>query len=52
MWEDATSALNEAIEALNLMEELSSVMPTGALFGSVSVILRAIRVSSPWFFVD
>ena len=43
--EDAVSALNEAIEALNLMKELSNIMPTGALFGSVSVILRTIRVS-------
>ena len=48
----AVSALNGAIEALNLMEELSSVMPTGALFSSVDVILRTIRVSFLWFFVD
>jgi len=50
--EDAISALNEAIQVLNLMKELSSIMPTGALFGSVSFVLRTIRVSFLCFFVD
>jgi len=43
--EGAISALNTAIEALNLAKELSSIVPAGALFGSASVILTIIRVS-------
>ena len=40
-----TSALNAAIEALNLAKEISSITPAKAVFGSVSIILAAIRVS-------
>jgi len=40
------SALNVAIETLNLAKELSSITPAKAVFGSVSVILVTIRVSS------
>jgi hypothetical protein len=43
----AISALNAAIEALNLAKELSSITPAKAVFGSVSVILAMIRVSLP-----
>ena len=39
------SALNAAVEALNLAKELSSITPAKAVFGSVSVILTMIRVS-------
>ena len=39
------SALNTAIEALNLAKELSSIAPAKALFGSVSTVLAIIRVS-------
>jgi len=39
------SALNAAIEALNLAKESSSITPAKAVFGSVSVILAMIRVS-------
>jgi len=45
--EDAISALNTAVEALNLAKELSSIAPAKALFGSVSTILAIIRVSFP-----
>jgi hypothetical protein len=41
----AISALNAAIETLNLAKELSIVTPAKAVFGSVSVILAMIRVS-------
>ena len=41
----AISALNTAIETLNLAKEVSSVTPAKAVFGSVSVILAMIRVS-------
>ena len=43
--EGAISALNIAIEALNLAKELSSITPAKAVFGSVSVILTMIKVS-------
>jgi len=44
--ESNISALNAAIEGLNLAKELSTIMPAKAVFGSVSVILTMIRVSS------
>jgi hypothetical protein len=44
--EGTISTLNAAIEALNLAKELSSITPAKAVFGSVSVILATIRVSS------
>ena len=47
----AISALNVAIETLNLAKELSSITPAKAVFGSVSVILTMIKVSL-LFFVD
>jgi hypothetical protein len=37
--EGTISALNAAIEAMNLAKELSSITPAKAVFGSVSVIL-------------
>ena len=40
------SVLNGAIEALNLAKELSSITPARVVFGSVSVILTVIKVSS------
>ena len=43
--EDAVSALNVAIEALNLAKEVSSITPAKAVFGSVSVLLAMIKVS-------
>ena len=39
------SALDLAIEALNLAKEVSSVTPAKAVFGSVSIILMMIKVS-------
>ena len=45
---DATSALNAAIEALDLAGGLSTVTPAKDVFGSVSVSLTMIRVSSFW----
>jgi hypothetical protein len=39
------SALNVAIEALNLAKEISSITPAKAVFGSVSVLLVMIKVS-------
>ena len=41
----AISALNAAIETLNLVKEVSSVIPANAAIGVVSVILEMIRVS-------
>jgi hypothetical protein len=41
----ALSALNVAIEGLNLAKEISSVAPAKAVFGSVSVLLVMIKVS-------
>ena len=43
--EGAISALDVAIEALNLAKEISSIAPAKAVFGSVSVVLAMIRVS-------
>ena len=40
----ALSALNTAIEAMNLAKEVSGVMPAKAVFGSVSILLTMIRV--------
>ena len=40
-------ALNMAIEALNLANEISCIAPAKAVFGSVIVLLTMIRVSSP-----
>ena len=39
------SALNVAIETLNLVKEVASITPAKAVFGSVSVILAMIKVS-------
>ena len=39
------SALNGAIETLNLAKEISSIPLAKAVFGSVSVVLAMIRVS-------
>jgi len=47
--EKTISALNVAIETLNLAKEISSITPAKAVFGSVSVILATIRVSSLLF---
>ena len=49
--EGAISALNAAIEALNLAKDISSIAPAKAVFGSVSVVLAMIRVGS-FLFVD
>jgi len=48
----AISALNAAIEAMNLAKELSSITPAKAVFGSVSVILTMTRVGFPPIRVD
>ena len=40
------SALNVAIEALNLAKEISGITPAKAVFGSVGVLLAMIRVRS------
>ena len=40
------SALNVAIEALNLAKEISGITPAKAVFGSVGVLLVMIRVRS------
>ena len=41
------SALNVAIEVLNLAKEASSITPAKVVFGSVSVLLAMIRVCPP-----
>ena len=38
------TALNVAIEGLNLAKEISSITPAKAVFGSASVLLAMIRV--------
>jgi len=38
------SALNVAIDVLNLAKEVSSITPAKAVFGSVSILLTVIRV--------
>ena len=43
----ALSSLNAGIERLGLAEEISSVTPVKAVFGSVGVLLAMIRVRSP-----
>ena len=48
--EGLTSALNAAVEAMNLAKEVSSITPAKAVFGAVSVILAMIRVSPPLFY--
>jgi len=48
--EATLSSLNVAIEALNLIKEATSITPSPAVFGTVSVLLTIIRVrfsSSP-----
>jgi len=42
--EGATSALNAAIQDTNLAENVSSIAPAKAVFGSVTVLLAFIRV--------
>ena len=49
--DNTVSALNAAIDALNLAKEASSITPAKAVFGSVSIILTTIKVSLLLFFV-
>lgn len=42
----AFSSLNAAIEALDIAEETSNIVPVKAVFGSVSVLLTMIKVRS------
>lgn len=42
--ESATSALNAAIEAMNLAQEVSCIAPAKAVFSTVSILLAVIRV--------
>lgn len=44
--DDVLSSLNVIIEGLNLAGNLSAITPAKAVFGTVSVILTMIRVSS------
>ena len=41
------SALNAAIEALNLAKEISSITPAKAVFASVVALLAIIKVQLP-----
>ena len=43
--ETTISALNAAIEAVNIAKELSSITPAKAAFGTVGAILAMVRVS-------
>ena len=47
--EGAISDLNAAIEALNLAEKVSRIIPTKVVFGSVIILLMTIKVRSPFF---
>jgi len=42
--EDATSALNTAIQTLNLAKDASAIAPAKTIFGSVRVIISTVRV--------
>jgi len=44
--EDAISALNAVIEAMNFAKGLSTLTPVKIVFGSVSVTLTTLRVGS------
>jgi len=44
----ATSSLNIAIETLDIAREDSSITPAKAVFGSVSTLLKTIRVRFPF----
>ena len=50
--EDAISALNAAIEATNLAENVSTIAPVKAVLSSVSTLLTMIRVCFPLFYRD
>ena len=50
--EGTISALNVAIEALNLAKDVASIMPAQAVFGTASIILTMIKVSLLLVFVD
>ena len=41
---NALSLLNAAIDAMNLIKELSSMTPAKAVFGSVTILMTMIRV--------
>jgi hypothetical protein len=43
--ENALSSLNVAIDALNLVREVSSITPVKAVFGSAGIIVTMIRVN-------
>jgi len=42
--EAAISALNAAVEAMNLVEKNSTITPAKTVFGSVSTLLTLVRV--------
>ena len=42
--ENAVSLLNAAIDVINLAENLSSITPAKAVFGTVNVLLTMIKV--------
>jgi len=42
--EGVISALNVAIEGMNLAKEISTIAPARAVFGSVNVVLTMIKV--------
>jgi len=46
----ALSALNMAIEAMDLAREVSSITPAKAVFGTVCVLLKMIRVRCLFFY--
>jgi hypothetical protein len=50
--EAAISALNTAVEAMNLAEKTSTVAPSKIVFGSVSTLLALVRVCLPLFCND
>ena len=47
--EGTTSALNAAIEAINIAKGLSTITPANDVFDSVGVTLTMLRVGSCWF---
>jgi len=43
--DNTVSALNAAIDTLNLAKDIASIAPAKAVFGTVSIILTTIKVS-------
>ena len=50
--DNTVSALNVAVDALNLAKEASSITPAKAVFGTVTIILTMVKVGLLLFPAD